>query len=438
MVPDILLAFQVAARALADGGSRLVHCTAVWYQLTPRYSPMATDTLLELTRLALAGDAAGARTYVQALLRRPPAADGTDGSIREGLTKLMLGSTMTTAAALPPVRPAQVAPRPPADFGDAGPAGNDVVRVERPGNAARPELPAAATQVLDEIIEEHRAVSRLRAAGLEPSRTVLLTGAPGVGKTMTARYIATATGLPLMTLDLAGVMSSLLGQSALNLRRAFAMATESPCVFFIDEVDALAKRRNDDGDIGELKRLVNVLLIELEQRPATGLLIAATNHPELLDFAIWRRFDRVLRLPAPGFQTRRSILESAVATYGYSLSAEELDWCAAATPGRTGAYLHRLIRATARRAVLQSTATSLGHDLVEAATRGLVRAAKTSEQARVAFCEIATERLGLSQREVARRLGVSHVQVGRWLRDRSAPPRSKTQKSPAGSLTSAQ
>jgi SpoVK/Ycf46/Vps4 family AAA+-type ATPase len=270
--------------------------------------------------------------------------------------------------------------------------------------------------VLDEIVEEHQAVERLRAAGLEPSRTLLLTGAPGVGKTMTARYIAAATGLPLVTLDLAGVMSSLLGQSALNLRRAFEIAGESPCVFFVDEVDALAKRRNDASDVGELKRLVNVLLLALEQRPATGMLIAATNHAELLDPAIWRRFERVLRLPTPGFQTRRRIVEDAVATYGQSLSAEELDWCAAATQGRTGAHLHRLVRAAVRRVVLHGTHASMGRDLVEDATRDLVRAAQTDERARVAFCHVATVRLGLSQREVARRLGVSHVQVGRWLR----------------------
>lgn len=378
-----------------------------------------TTSLIELTRLALTGDTVGARTYLQSLLRHPPAADGTDGPVREALTKLMLTATSTTADAMPAVRPARATSSVSDNTGRTSAEPSTLVRSERPTAAARPIVSPTTARILDEVVAEHHAVEPLRAAGLEPTRSILLTGASGVGKTMSARYLAASVHLPLLTLDLAGVMSSLLGQSAVNLRRAFQLAADTPCVFFIDEFDALAKRRSDETDVGELKRLVNVLLLELEQRPSHGLLVAATNHPELLDPALWRRFDRTVRIPMPGFRTRRRILDAAAVQYGHTLGAEDLDWCAAVTLGRPGAHLHRLVRDVARRAVLHGASPSMGPQLVEAATRELLHHAQHDDRARVAFSRVATERLGLSQREVARRLGVSHVQVGRWLRQSS-------------------
>ena len=130
--------------------------------------------------------------------------------------------------------------------------------------------------------------------GLSPTRSAIFVGPPGVGKTLTARWLASQLGVPLYVLDLTAVMSSLLGRSGTNLRAALDFAKRSPCVLLLDEIDAIAKRRSDDTDIGELKRLVTVILQEVDEWPATGLLLAATNHAELIDPALWRRFDLVI------------------------------------------------------------------------------------------------------------------------------------------------
>lgn len=120
-----------------------------------------------------------------------------------------------------------------------------------------------------------------------------------MGKTLTARWLAAKLEVLLYVLDLTAVMSSLLGRSGNNLRTALDFAKRSPCVLLLDEIDAIAKRRSDDTDIGELKRLVTVILQEVDEWPATGLLLAATNHPELIDPALWRRFDLVVEFKMP-------------------------------------------------------------------------------------------------------------------------------------------
>ncbi len=170
---------------------------------------------------------------------------------------------------------------------------------------ANPEMPhepvyfGEVRQTLDRLVEERRRVTDLFEAGLQPTRTVLFTGPPGVGKTLAARWIARELGKPLLILDLSAVMSSYLGRTGANLRHVLDYAKALDCVLLLDELDTIAKRRDDAGEIGELKRLVTVLLQQLDDWPSTGLLIAATNHSELLDPAIWRRFEQPLDFPLP-------------------------------------------------------------------------------------------------------------------------------------------
>ncbi|HWK38352.1 MAG TPA: ATP-binding protein [Hyphomicrobium sp.] len=128
---------------------------------------------------------------------------------------------------------------------------------------------------------------------------MLFVGPPGVGKTLAARWLARETGRPLLVLDLASVMNSFLGKTGANLRMVIDHAKREPSVLLLDEFDALAKRRDDATEVGELKRLVTVLIQELDSWPDYGLLICATNHPELLDPAVWRRFDSVIEFPKP-------------------------------------------------------------------------------------------------------------------------------------------
>jgi len=158
-----------------------------------------------------------------------------------------------------------------------------------------PELAAALTQ----IIAERRKAASLHRAGLQPTRSALFVGASGVGKTMAARWLARELKRPLLILDLAAVMSSLLGRTGGNLRQVLDYAKGINCVLLLDELDAIAKRRDDQGEIGELKRLVTVLIQQLDDWPSSGIVLGATNHPALLDPAIWRRFETHLEFPLP-------------------------------------------------------------------------------------------------------------------------------------------
>lgn len=135
--------------------------------------------------------------------------------------------------------------------------------------------------------------------GIETSNTLLLYGKPGSGKTTIARYISEQTGLPLVVARFDAIVSSLLGNTAKNIRKIFEFANDKPCILFLDEFDAIAKARDDQHELGELKRVINSLLQNIDAFSSNNILIAATNHPELLDKAIWRRFNHVIEVGMP-------------------------------------------------------------------------------------------------------------------------------------------
>ena len=165
---------------------------------------------------------------------------------------------------------------------------------------------------LNQLVEERRNPKVLVRAGLEPARTALFVGPPGVGKTMTAYWLARELKKPLVILDLAAVMSSYLGRTGSNLRHVLEYAKNVDCVLLVDELDAIAKRRDDLGEIGELKRLVTVLIQQIDDWPSSGILLAATNHPNLLDPAIWRRFELHLDFPFPEEHAVSRFVESTL------------------------------------------------------------------------------------------------------------------------------
>jgi len=151
----------------------------------------------------------------------------------------------------------------------------------------------------EELIEEQQRASVLRAHSLEPRHRVLLSGPPGNGKTSLAEAIAEALALPFFVVRYEAMIGSYLGETAARLKRVFDYARITPCVLFFDEFDAVGKERGDEHETGEIKRVVTSLLMQMDDLPSYTIAVAASNHSELLDRAVWRRFQLRLSLKAP-------------------------------------------------------------------------------------------------------------------------------------------
>lgn len=184
-------------------------------------------------------------------------------------------------------------------------------------------LPAATEERFARIEREYAARERLGVFGLRPRKTILLYGPPGCGKSLGAKRIAWNTGLPLMKVRFASLMSSYFGESAANLRTLFMAAKERPCVLLLDECDFIARSRVNSNDIGEASRIVNSLLQLMEEYDAPGLLVATTNIQASLDSALFRRFDEVFLVPLPGPDEVEKLLRM---TFSAINVAEPVDW----------------------------------------------------------------------------------------------------------------
>lgn len=197
---------------------------------------------------------------------------------------------------------------------------NRLVNLEEPVFVENPILLEAEMEELNQFIQERSLLNKFLEEDIVPPNSILLHGNPGVGKTYISKWLSYKLNMPIVTLDLANSISSYLGRSGQNIKSIFQYAKEQNVILFLDEIDAIAKRRDDATDLGELKRLVNVLLKELESCPVTCIVIGATNHPELLDRAIWRRFDRNIEISLPEKEQRMMLLQR-----GMGKRYEEID-----------------------------------------------------------------------------------------------------------------
>lgn len=213
-------------------------------------------------------------------------------------------------------------------------------------------LPEKAREAVEELVEEQQRSEVLRAYRLEPRHRLLLVGPPGNGKTSLAEAIAEALLLPLVVVRYEEVIGSYLGETAARLASVFAFARTRRCVLFFDEFDALAKERGDEHETGEIKRVVSSLLLQVDGLPSHAVVVAASNHPELLDRAVHRRFELRLELPLPGKAARIAWFERLLGSLDEAtgLSAETL---ARKTTGASFSQLQDLADDIRRRHVLE-------------------------------------------------------------------------------------
>lgn len=166
---------------------------------------------------------------------------------------------------------------------------------------------------LDRVLLEQRQSDRLREQGFRPMRRLLLVGPPGTGKTVTASALADELHLPLFVIRLDGLITKFMGETAAKLRLVFDALRETRGVYLFDEVDALGGERARSNDVGEIRRVLNSFLQFLEFEETESLLVAATNHPQLLDSAMFRRFDAVIEYPLPSAPVVKALVLNRLA-----------------------------------------------------------------------------------------------------------------------------
>ena len=242
-------------------------------------------------------------------------------------------------------------------------------------------LPPNVERECRQLIEEHQRAELLQSYGLAPRHRLLLTGPPGNGKTSLAHALAHDLMVPLLVVRYEGLIGSYLGETAARLRKVFDYARQRACVLFLDEFDTVGKERGDIHETGEIKRVVSTLLLQMDQLPPHVVIVTATNHAELLDRAVWRRFELRLQLPPPGQRQIDQFLGRLFA--GFHL-AENLKAPSVGKQlaGATYSEIEDLFRDISRRAVLESPSSNVNKIVREriATWKGRVTANSTRRQ----------------------------------------------------------
>lgn len=267
-----------------------------------------------------------------------------------------------------------------------------------------PHWPNHVSTELHRIINEWALKDKLLEADLYPVRTILLYGPPGVGKTLAVRWLAQQLEMPLATLDIATTINSYLGKTGQNIAKALEYARTNPCILFFDEFDALGKRRDDNYDVGELKRVVNVLLQAIDQWHGPSILVAATNHELLLDKAILRRFETSIRFPPATSQQINKVLKSL------GVPSEFSEKLSKQFQGQPISNATRLVTLARKRQVLNKISFSSSLELI---TKELLIKSKSQQRQEVI---LALHKAGKSAHQIARELSISHTTVLRDLK----------------------
>lgn len=214
-------------------------------------------------------------------------------------------------------------------------------------------------KILERVIREHKGVREIRAHGLTPRKKLLLVGPPGTGKTMTASAIAGELSLPLFVVRLDRLITRYMGETATKLRLIFDAIAQTRAVYLFDEFDSIGSERGLANDVGEIRRVVNSFLQMVEQDMSDSLIIAATNHPAILDRALFRRFDDIVQYTLPTSVEIQSALKTKLA--GVKTTAK-MPWVRLATMAKGLSYAD----------VSRAAADALKHALIEGRSLTLV------------------------------------------------------------------
>lgn len=176
-------------------------------------------------------------------------------------------------------------------------------------------LPSGLVDRIDRIITEYRQQNKLKSHGLSHRRKILLIGPPGTGKTMTTRVLANELRLPLNTVQVDKLVTKFMGETSAKLRQIFDLIQQENGIYLFDEFDAIGGERSMDNDVGEMRRVLNSFLQFIEQDSSDSVIVAATNSPNLLDRALFRRFDDVLYYEKPGIDERKRLIQNLLGTF---------------------------------------------------------------------------------------------------------------------------
>ncbi|MEN5100344.1 ATP-binding protein [Stenotrophomonas sp.] len=277
-------------------------------------------------------------------------------------------------------------------------------------------LPETAREVFQSFIDDAIHHDLLAKKGIASKLSMLLSGPPGTGKTLLAGHIAARLGKRLYVVRLDSLISSMLGDTAKNVRAVFDFVAGKDAVLFLDELDAIAKVRDDRNELGELKRVVNTVIQGIDSLEDRTIVLAATNHPQMLDSAIWRRFSYHVHLGKPEYELRQALWQYFLGDD--EALEEDSKVLAVLSSSLTGADIQRLALAARRRAAIRGADLDfldLACQICNQSDSEALSASKETDLRRYVARTLVQEH-GAAQSEAARFLRISRQSVSAYLK----------------------